>query len=192
MTEATKEFYLANFAQFEREVAENGQAWTQPLRQAAISRFAELGFPTTRLEEWKYTNVAPITRIPFQHAKRTAQGLAAEALAGATIPGLVSAQLVCVNGHFVPELSALHALPKGVEVGSLAQALATRPSGLEAHLARYAHFEEQAFVALNTAFMQDGVYVYVPRDCVVDVPSHLVFSSLPQGEATVSHPRNLL
>ena len=128
MTEATKDFYLANFAQFEREVAQNGQAWTQPLRQAAIARFAELGFPTTHDEEWKYTNVAPITRIPFQPAKRPAHELAAEALAAATIPGLVSAQLVCVNGHFVPELSALHALPKGVEVGSLAQALATRPS----------------------------------------------------------------
>jgi Fe-S cluster assembly protein SufD len=192
MTEATKDFYLANFAEFEREVAQNGQAWTQPLRQAAISRFAELGFPTTRLEEWKYTNVAPITRIPFQHAKRAAQGLAAEALAAATIPGLVSAQLVYINGHFAPEFSALQALPKGVEVGSLARALATRPPSLEAHLARYAGFEEQAFVALNTAFMQDGAYVYVPRNCVVDVPIHLVFISLPQGEATVSHPRNLL
>ena len=48
MTEATKDFYLANFAQFEREVAKNGQAWTQPLRKAAIARFAELGFPTTQ------------------------------------------------------------------------------------------------------------------------------------------------
>jgi len=192
MTEATKDFYLANFAQFERKVADNGQAWTQPLRKAAITRFAELGFPTTHDEEWKYTNVAPITRIPFQHAKRPAHGLAIEALAAATIPGLVAAQLVYVDGYFVPELSALPALPKGVEVGSLAQALATRPSGLEAHLARYASFEEEAFVALNTAFMQDGAYVYVPRGCVVDVPIHLVFLSLPHGDATVSHPRNLL
>jgi Fe-S cluster assembly protein SufD len=192
MTEATKEIYLTNFAQFERGVAQNGQAWTQPLRKAAISRFAELGFPTTRLEEWKYTNVAPITRIPFQPAQRMAHGLAAEALATAMIPDFVGAQLVYINGHYVPELSALHGLPHGVEVGSLARALSDRPSGLEAHLARYANFEEQAFVALNTAFMQDGAYVYVPRGCAVDVPIHLVFISLPQGEATVSHPRNLL
>jgi Fe-S cluster assembly protein SufD len=192
MTEATKDFYLANFAQFEREVGQNGQAWTQQLRKAAITRFAELGFPTTHDEEWKYTNVAPITRIPFQPAQRTAHRLAAEALAAATIPGLVPTQLVFINGYFVPELSARRALPTGAEVGSLAQALATRPPGIESHLARYAGFEEQAFVALNTAFMQDGAYVYVPRGCVVDVPIHLVFISLPQGEATVSHPRNLL
>jgi Fe-S cluster assembly protein SufD len=192
MTEAMQEFYLTNFAQFERDIAQNGQAWTQPLRNAAIARFAELGFPTTRLEEWKYTNVAPITRIPFQPAGRPAPEGIADALAAATIPGLESAQLVYVNGHFVPELSALPAWPTGVVVGSLAQALSIRPAELEMHLARYAGFEEQAFVALNTAFMQDGAYVYVPRGRVVDVPIHLVFLSLPQGHAMVSHPRNLL
>jgi Fe-S cluster assembly protein SufD len=192
MTEATKDFYLANFAQFDREVANNGQAWTQPLRKAAIARFGELGFPTTRDEEWKYTNVAPIARIPFQPAQRTAYASASEALAAATIPALVCAQLVFINGHYVPELSVQQALPHEVEVGSLALALSSRPSWLEAHLARYASFEGQAFVALNTAFMRDGAYMYVPRGSVVDVPIHLVFISLPDGEATVSHPRNLL
>src|SRR5262245_34890321 len=83
-------------------------------------------------------------------------------------------------------------LPQGVEIGSLALALSRRPSWLEAHLAGYASFQEQAFVALNTAFMQDGAYLYVPPGLVVDVPIHLVFISLPLGEATVSHPRNLL
>ncbi|MGH8067135.1 MAG: Fe-S cluster assembly protein SufD [Candidatus Entotheonellia bacterium] len=192
MTEASKNVYLANFAQFEREVAQNGQAWTQPLRKAAIARFAELGFPTTHDEDWKYTNVAPIARTPFQLGPRSTQALASEALAAATIPTLVCAQLVFLNGHYVPELSIPQPLPQGVEIGSLALALSSHPSWLEAHLARYASFEEQAFVALNTGFMRDGAYVYVPRGSVVDVPIHLVFISLPHGEATVSHPRNLL
>jgi Fe-S cluster assembly protein SufD len=162
MTEATKDVYLATFDQLDRRVAERGQAWTQPLRKAAIRRFAELGFPTTRLEEWKYTNVAPIARIPFRPADEAPSEGMSEALAAA-IPGLVSAQLVYVNGHFVPQLSTLPALPQGVEVGCLAQALSSRDSGLEAHLARYAYFDEHAFVALNTAFMQDGAYIHVPR-----------------------------
>jgi Fe-S cluster assembly protein SufD len=68
MTDATTDFYLANFAQFEREVARNGQAWTQPLRKAAIMRFAERGFPTTHDVEWKYTNVAPIARLPLSQS----------------------------------------------------------------------------------------------------------------------------
>jgi Fe-S cluster assembly protein SufD len=192
MTEATKDFYRANLAQFENDIAQNGHTWTQPLRKAAIARFAELGFPTTGDEEWKYTNVAPIARMPFHPAKRMASKLASEVLAAATIPGLVCVQAVFVNGHYAPELSTLRALPQGVEVGSLAQIVSSRPSWLEAHLARYADFEEAAFVALNTAFMQDGACVFVPRGVVVDVPIHLVFISLPQGEAMVSHPRNLL
>src|SRR5262245_54543417 len=126
MTEGTKDFYLANFARLGREMDEDGQVWTQSLRNAAIKRFATLGFPTTRLEEWKYTNVTPITKIPFQQAKRLVHGLAAEALAAATIPGLASTQLVYINGHFTPKLSTLQALPEGVQVGSLAQALGTR------------------------------------------------------------------
>src|SRR5262245_48487195 len=133
MTEATKDFYLASFAQFEREIAQNGQAWTRQLRKGAISRFAELGFPTSRDEDWKYTNVTPIARVPFHPARRTAHELASEALAAAMIPDLVGAQLVYVNGHYMPALSTLHALPQGVEVGSLARALSIRSPGLEAH-----------------------------------------------------------
>ncbi|HSF29698.1 MAG TPA: Fe-S cluster assembly protein SufD [Candidatus Tectomicrobia bacterium] len=192
MTEATKDVYLAHFAQFEGAAAHNGQAWTQPLREAAIARFAELGFPTTRQEEWKYTNVAPIARVPFQPAQRTAPRLASAALAAATMPELVGVQVVFINGHYAPELSALQALPQGVEVDSLARSLSRHPSWLEAHLTRYASFEEAAFVALNTAFMHDGACVYIPHGRAVDVPIHLVFVSLPHGEAMVSHPRNLL
>lgn len=192
MTEATKDFYLANFAPFEREVTHNGQAWTQQLRKAAISRFAETGFPTTRDEEWKYTNVAPITRVAFQHGRQATPDAASEALAAASVPELGGVQLVFINGHHVPELSARQGLPHGLEVNSLAAALSSRPHWIEAHLARYADFEDHAFVALNTAFMQDGACIYIPRGTVLDVPLHFVFISLPQGEPTVSYPRNLL
>jgi Fe-S cluster assembly protein SufD len=191
MTEAPN-VYLADFAQFEREITKSGQAWTQPLRQAAIARFAELGFPTIRDEEWKYTNVAPITRVPFQLAQRATYDVASEALAASSLPKLGGAQLVFINGHYVPDLSAYHTLPDGLEVGSLATALPDRPHWIESHLARCADFEEHAFVALNTAFLQDGACVYIPRGAVVAVPIHLVFISRPQGEDTVCHPRNLV
>jgi Fe-S cluster assembly protein SufD len=192
MTEGTKDIYLANFAQLEKDIANNGQSWTLPMRQAAISWFTELGFPTTRLEEWKYTNVAPLARIPFQPAQHGSRALTSEALAALTIPELMGTQLVFVNGHYAPELSSLRALPRGVEVGDLATVLARHPDWLEAHLARYASAEEQAFVALNTAFMQDGAVVYIPRGCTVEAPIHLLFIAIPRGGAIVSYPRNLI
>jgi Fe-S cluster assembly protein SufD len=192
MAEGTRDIYLANFAQLEKDVASNGQSWTLPIRQAAISRFTKLGFPTTRLEEWKYTNVAPLARIPFQPAQHGSRALTSEALAASTIPELMGTQLVFVNGHYAPELSSLRALPRGVEVGDLATVLARHPDWLDVHLARYASAEEQAFVALNTAFMQDGAVVYIPRGCTVEAPIHLLFIAIPRGEAIVSYPRNLI
>ena len=192
MTEGTKDIYLANFAQLEKDIANNGQSWTLPMRQAAMSRFTELGFPTTHLEEWKYTNVTPLARIPFQPAQHGSRAMTSEELTAATIPALVGTQLVFVNGHYAPEFSSLRALPRGAEVGDLATILARHPDWLEAHLARYASDEEQAFVALNTAFMQGGAAVYIPRGSVVEAPIHLLFIAIPRGEAIVSYPRNLI
>jgi Fe-S cluster assembly protein SufD len=192
MSEGTKDIYLANFAQLEEDVANNGQSWTLPMRKAAILRFAELGFPTTRLEEWKYTNVAPLARIPFQPAQHGSQALASEALAAATIPELVGTQLVFVNGHYVSKFSSLRALPRGVEVGDLATVLSRHPEWLEAHLARYAGYEDQAFVALNTAFMQDGACIFLPRGSVLEEPIQLLFIAIPHGDAIISYPRNLI
>jgi len=192
MTEGTTELYVSNFAEFEKQHATNGQAWTQPIRRAAISRFAALGFPTTRHEEWKYTNVAPIARTPFRMAPRPSQERAAEALTTATIAGLTCIQLVFVNGHYVPELSSPRPLPQGVHLSNLAAALGQAPHQVEPHLARYAAYEDHAFVALNTAFMQDGVALFIPPGCVMPEPVHLVFITLPQGDAAVTYPRNLI
>ena len=106
MTEATKDFYLASFAQFEREVVQNGQGWTQQLRKAAITRFAQLGSPTTHDEEWKYSHVAPTTRISLQPAHRAAPNVPLDALAPA-VPEFVGTELGFLNGHDAPELSGL-------------------------------------------------------------------------------------
>jgi hypothetical protein len=106
MTEATTDFYLANFAPFEKAVAKNGQAWTQLLRQAAISRFAEPRFPMTRCAAWKHTYVAPTTRISLQPAHRAAPNVPLDALAP-PVPEFVGTELGFLNSHDVPELSGL-------------------------------------------------------------------------------------
>ena len=106
MNEATTEFYLANFAPFEKAVAKKGRDWIQPLRHAAISRFAKPRFPTTRCAAWKHTHVAPTTRISLQPAHRAAPNVPLGALAPA-VPEFVGTELGFLNGHDVPELSGL-------------------------------------------------------------------------------------
>jgi len=78
-----------------------------------------------------------------------------DVLTRASCGQMTGPQLVFVNGHDAPELSALQPLPEGVIVGSLAQAISTNRRSVEPHLACYASFQNHAFVALNTAFMAE-------------------------------------
>jgi Fe-S cluster assembly protein SufD len=208
--------YRLEFERFEREDAGRRPEWIGRIRAAAFDRFVELGFPTTRLEEWKYTNVAPIAKTPFRRAGQARSTLPAKAIEPFTLEKSACVQLVFVNGRYSPELSFFGKLPEGVVASSLATALTRDPAAVEPHLARYADHRNRAFVALNTAFMEDGVFVSIPRDTVVEAPIHLLFvSSAPadpaqdkpfrspvpagfergadeeDGSATVSYPRNL-
>ncbi|TAJ78410.1 Fe-S cluster assembly protein SufD [bacterium] len=187
-----KDFYQTHFSQIEKETGRNGQAWAREIREAAMSRFSEMGFPTVRDEEWKYTNVAPLAKIPFQPTPFKSGRPAPDRVERFSLGMTEAIRLVFVDGGYSPELSSLHRLPQGVQVGSLAAALHGEAGWVESHLARYADYQEHAFVALNTALMRDGAFVYVPEGRIVAQPIHLLFLSTGAKEATISHPRNLL
>jgi Fe-S cluster assembly protein SufD len=106
----------------------------------------------------------------------------------ATFGELVNNQFVFANGHYSPELSSLRALPEGTTVRSLAEALSAHRGAVEPYLARYASYQDHAFVAFNTAFMLDGAFVSIPKGKVVQEPIHLPFISTARREAAMSHP----
>jgi Fe-S cluster assembly protein SufD len=184
--------YLDRFARFEREAGAGGPSWLDPIRRAAIARFAELGFPTTQDEDWRFTSVAAIAQTPFGLARDERVEVAPRAIEAFTFPGLACTRLVFVNGRYAPRLSSGRPLPDGVTVGSLAQALSADPGFLEPHLARYADYHHDAFSALNTAFMEDGAFVHIPRGRVLEEPVHLLYVSTTTAAPTMTHPRNLI
>jgi Fe-S cluster assembly protein SufD len=185
--------YLSNFEQFEKDTAKSARPFLNRIRKAAIARFAELGFPTLRDEDWKFTNVTPIAKIPFKPAVASDRnGLTVAKLSPVSFQTGVGDRLVFVNGHYAPDLSTLRPLPKGVMVSSLATVLTTQPEAVEPYLARYAKYQQHAFTALNTAFIQDGAFVYIPKGQVVEEPIHLVFVATSDGEGHVAHLRNLV
>ncbi len=170
-------------------------AWVFPLRQAAISRFAELGFPTTHDEDWRFTNVAPLARMRFQPVREySPAGLTAPAIRRYSFADLAGSRLVFVNGHFSAEFSSLPPQTDGVKIGSLATAMETDSGLIEQYLGRHAHGEETAFTALNTAFFQDGAFIHVPAGKTVADPVHLLFISTETGTGAGAHthPRNLI
>lgn len=187
-----KDLYLETFARMEPALAGNGGAWLAPARKRAIGAFADLGFPTTRDEAWRYTNVQPIASTQFEiPAGYHKDALTPEIFERLTFEPWQCSHLVFMNGRFVPELGTLRSLPPGVIVKSLAQALSEDRAAIEPHLARYADSQGQAFAALNTAFFQDGVYVGVPKGATFEEPIHILFVTTPNGEKAMSHPRNL-
>jgi Fe-S cluster assembly protein SufD len=182
--------YVAEFEAFSANGAGKAPAWLREVRAAAIARFAELGFPTTRQEEWRFTSVAPIAETPFTlPAKRP--GPAAQQVHPWLLPVTSACRLVFVNGRFAASLSAVEGLPRGVRAGSLAAALDAEPELVERHLAR-ATDAGTAFGALNTAFLTDGAFVRVEAGVDLDEPLQLLFLSTPGAKPTVSHPRNVV
>ena len=201
--------YLSSFMELEKRLAAHSPSWLHEIRRAAMAGFAEKGFPTTRQEEWRNTNVAPIAAVPFQpaatpwergHPARSGPGgmlvledELIERIGQLPLADLACPRLVFINGHFSKPLSALEALPKDVKVGSLAEALACDGEALERHLTRYAtDYTEHAFVALNTAFIEDGAFIEIPKGVVLEKPIYLLYVSDASQLPTVSYPRNLV
>src|SRR5947207_2850468 len=117
--------YLEKFQRFEKEGPGKHPSWLFPIRKAAISRFAELGLPTVRDEDWRFTNVAPVAKLPFKPVFDYASGSVNQNVPGQFhFADLKCNRLVFVNGHFAQDLSTLLPQKAGVKLGSLAGALA--------------------------------------------------------------------
>lgn len=184
--------YLSSFTHLENTLNENMAAWVSKLRRLAIESFAELGFPLTHDEEWKYTNVAPLVSLPFAPARVKLTEEIRRRIERLPLADLGCSRLTFFNGRYVPELSKLREVPKGLKAGSLASAFKNHGALLERHLARYADARTHAFVALNTAFFEDGAFIEVPKGAVLQKPLHILQVSHGGGRTTVSHPRNLI
>jgi Fe-S cluster assembly protein SufD len=162
-------------------------AWLATHRRDAIAAFAARGLPTTRDEEWRYTNLAPLTALSFTPAPaRTLDRSALEELA---TPLFACSLYAFANGHAVPGLSAAPGLPGGARCDSLAALLSDGASAVEARLDHYVDIKAHPFAALNAAFAQDGAVVRVPRGVACEQPLHLVFASVAGDPPPVVHPR---
>ena len=184
------ENYLESFIEFEKLAASHDLPWLRKLRQDAFARFCEAGFPNTHDEDWRFTNVSAIAQTAFRLTRNRRVRPSQQELEPYRVPG-VSCQLVFVNGRFARELSSLGNLPDTVNVSSLAGEIASNPGAIESHLGRYLDIRRDAFCALNTAFVEDGAYVHIPRGTLMEEPICLLFVST--GDApSMSHPRNLI
>jgi len=183
--------YAESFGGFEKSAPSHDIAWLKKLRQEGFARFSEAGFPTTRDEDWRFTNPNAIAQTPF-HLIRNGHSLPSpKDIDQFRMPG-VSCQLVFVDGRFAPGLSSIGKLPAGVTVGNLAAEIARNPEAIEKHLGRYLNMQRDSFGALNTAFLEDGAYVHVAKGVVLESPVAILYVSTEHDSPAVNYPRNLI
>jgi len=171
------------------ETLVSSPAWVKERRDAAAKRFADVGFPTTRQEDWRFTNIAPIAEAQFAPAAGSfAQ--AASLVQSVAFPGAL--RLVILNGQFAAGLSDLSAIPKGLRIAGLRDGARDGTDGLEQHLGTVFSIDAHPLAALNTAHLDDGVAVFVASGAVVEAPIHIVTVTGGDGKAVTAHPRVLI
>jgi Fe-S cluster assembly protein SufD len=185
-----KDRYLVAFEAVERQGALRSPSWLAPLRRQAIDRFAERGFPTTRDEDWRYTNLAALAAMPFRPAPPSPNGVPAGVLERLALAGAEWPRLVFVDGRYSPKLSTARPLLGGGRAGSLAEAMITDGEVVERHLCRHAGWDGNVFAALSTAFVQDGAFICLPAEARGETPIELVFLATTPG--VVAQPRTLI
>ncbi|HIK56576.1 MAG TPA: Fe-S cluster assembly protein SufD [Synechococcales cyanobacterium M55_K2018_004] len=161
--------------------------WVQELRDRAVPLVQAQAFPTTRDEEWRFTDLSALLDVPLEVFRPNRVSTAA--IAPFVLPEASRSRLVFVNGVYAPELSAIANLPDGLLLGDL--------SDLEGD-ARLPHYlgkqpgSEELFTALNTVGLRDAAVLLIPRNLVVETPIHLLFVSTTGETPIFTQPRCLV
>lgn len=190
---AEKTSPLTHFTKLEKQGSGDAlPAWLEKLKRNALARFELVGFPAAKSEAWRHTNLAPIVKTKWELADGESAADVRTLVEQFTFGREAVVELVFVNGRYHGELSRIGKLPKGVRVGSLAEAVAAEGEVIQRHLAKHASIEANPFVALNTGFVSDGAYIHLPTGTTIEQPIHLLLISTGGERPTVSHPRVLV
>ncbi len=184
--------YLADFTTVSNNGARNEPAWLRETRREGIERFAALGFPTPRNEDWHFTSVARIAESVFSPLRGASGQVAKGALEPFTFGQSAWPTMVFVNGKFDASLSTLPLLAKGIRAVDLSSAMRSEPELVEPWLGKLSTSEDRSFSALNAAFMSDGAVVHIAPDAESPVPLHLIFVSDANAAKGVAHLRNII
>ncbi len=186
--------YREGFEALEQRAGVGQPEWLRLLRVQAWERFNELGFPTARRgnERWKYTSVRPLAVAGFESPDQYLSLADSQAVRDVAPWHDGWHNVVFLDGRYSETLSAKPSDSAGITVTNLAQAIASNAAGLEKNLGKHAGFDDDAFTALNTSFLEDGAFVQVDANCQPTAPVHFIFVTTDQQRQTVSHPRVLI
>ncbi|HDR67743.1 MAG TPA: Fe-S cluster assembly protein SufD, partial [Bacteroidaceae bacterium] len=187
-TERYAELFRDNFSM----ISEGDPDYLLKLRKTAIRQFKAEGFPVKKQEDYKYTHLEPlfIEHLPHYFKPRKIEFDISD-LFRCDVPSLDTRVMMVLNGFFRRNNhKSLSELKNGIIFGSLREATRRYPDLVKQYIGKNAETEKEAFVALNTAFAQDGVLIYIPENTDAKLPFQIIHLLLSDTSQMVQH-RNL-
>jgi len=178
---------------YQRQIASNSiPDYVRELREKGMENFKEFGLPGRKNEDYKYTNVQNIFNTEYQkEVKARDINIELEDIFKCDVPEINTNVLLLLNGFYYAKQEELIELPEGVIMGSLAAASKKYPEIVSEHLGKYAKMDKNGLVGLNSAFANDGTYIYVPKNAVLKQPIQVVNILLDDKDLMTQH-RNLI
>ncbi len=187
------DFYAEAFGLLKSQFKNKIPSWLASRRGEGMERFLASGFPSTREEEWKYTNLRPLSQESFVlSGEGDAKNLSSNQFLASCVAGAHAFRNVSINGRHSDQFSTDENLPKGCLFSNLRQAMDLYPDLLEQHLGKVWPNETHSLVDLNMAFHNDGAFLYLPENVALEHPIHFLYISLRNGRPVMSSPRNLV
>ncbi|MCF8303379.1 MAG: Fe-S cluster assembly protein SufD [Bacteroidales bacterium] len=187
-----KDRMISLFEDKKDQIFKNDIKPVSALRNEAFEAFTKMGFPHTKMEKWRSTSLeetlAKDYNFRIEGAPRQTN---VEKIFECEIPDFDTYMVAQLNGWYVYRKAPLRTLPNGTIVGSLAQAMQEYPELISKHYGKYADYNENGLTALNTAFAQDGIFIYVPDGVEVEKPLQMV-NIIDSDENLFIQSRNLV
>jgi len=179
------------FEEHRKTIFSNDTSAISEAREKAFESFSQLGFPNTRMEAWRNTDLKESLEKGYDYYLHPMEEKDIQRVFRCDIPHLDTAVLGQLNGWYVSKDVPLMELGNGIILGSLAEALKKYPDLVEKHLGKYADAEKDSFTALNTAFAMDGIFIYVPDGVKSPKPVQMV-NVIHHNENLFLQSRNLV
>jgi len=159
------------------------------LRDKAAEYLLSAAFPTTRDEEWRFTDLSPLLKISFRLADNNHLDIGlAEIPLPVNFQEDLPSRLVFVNGYYAPHLSTV---ADGFYAGNLSDAPETYQARICHYLSKNQH-QSEVFSALNVAGLTDSAVIFVPQNCAIATPIHLLFVTVAEATPTMCQPHCLV
>ncbi len=176
----------------DNSLTESSNDWLDSIRHNAEVSIAQMKMPTRKDEIWRYSNLDKIFSQPFKLADKTSAFFPELNLDDHIIPGLESYQIVIANGCCISELSNMSDLPEGVTISNLQDARSLSAFPVSTFLGQISGKESHIFSALNTALINEGIFIHIGTGVKLDRPIEIISITTESENSLLLQPRTLL